>query len=133
MKLILVGGKPLTDWTLTSPASPDRGGKPHYGPDFGGDGINNKPIQLTGGITYQSNTLYQESAGPEGNNILFEYNGEKFVIFHLNSGPEMKPAKGMGGMMKGIVPTKLQRGPIDRDMDEEYVYMLQQQLLTVIT
>ena len=39
----------------------------------------------------------------------------------------------MGGMMKGIVPTKLQRGPIDRDMDEEYVYMLQQQLLTVIT
>ena len=133
MKLILVGGKPLTDWTLTSPASPDRGGKPHYGPDFGGDGINNKPIQLTGGITWQSNTLYQESAGPEGNNILFEYNGEKFVIFHLNSGPEYKPAKGMGGMMKGIVPTKLQRGPIDRDMDEEYVYMLQQQLLTVIT
>ena len=32
--------------------------------------------------------MYQRSSGGEGNNILFEYNGEQFTIFHLNSGPE---------------------------------------------
>ena len=133
MNNILVGGKPLNEWTFTSPASPDRWGSPHYGPDFGGDGINNQPIQLTGGITYDSSSLYQQSAGPEGNNILFTYNGEQFVIFHLNSGPESKSSPGMGGMLKGVVPTRLQRGNINVDMDEEYVYMLQQHLLSVIT
>ena len=85
---IFVGGKPLSDWDMTSPASPDRWGRPHYGPDFGGLGINNQPITFSDQITYDPRTLYQRSSGGEGNNILFEYNGEQFTIFHLNSGPE---------------------------------------------
>ena len=85
---IFVGGKPLGDWDFTSPASPDRWGRPHYGPDFGGLGINNQPITFSDQITFNPETLYQRSSGGEGNNILFEYNGEQFTIFHLNSGPE---------------------------------------------
>ena len=85
---IFVGGKPLGDWDFTSPASPDRWGRPHYGPDFGGLGINNQPITFSDKITFNPETLYQRSSGGEGNNILFEYNGEQFTIFHLNSGPE---------------------------------------------
>jgi len=85
---IFVGGKPLGDWDFTSPASPDRWGRPHYGPDFGGLGINNQPITFSDQITFDPETLYQRSSGGEGNNILFEYNGEQFTIFHLNSGPE---------------------------------------------
>ena len=85
---IFVGGKPLSDWDFTSPASPDRWGRPHYGPDFGGLGINNQPITFSDKITFNPETLYQRSSGGEGNNILFEYNGEQFTIFHLNSGPE---------------------------------------------
>ena len=85
---IFVGGKPLSDWDFTSPASPDRWGRPHYGPDFGGLGINNQPITFSDQITFDPETLYQRSSGGEGNNILFEYNGEQFTIFHLNSGPE---------------------------------------------
>ena len=85
---IFVGGKPLSDWDLTSPASPDRWGRPHYGPDYGGPGINNQPITFSDKITFNPETLYQRSSGGEGNNILFEYNGEQFTIFHLNSGPE---------------------------------------------
>ena len=85
---IFVGGKSLGDWDFTSPASPDRWGRPHYGPDFGGLGINNQPITFSDQITYDPRTLYQRSSGGEGNNILFEYNGEQFTIFHLNSGPE---------------------------------------------
>ena len=85
---IFVGGKPLSDWDFTSPASPDRWGRPHYGPDFGGLGINNQPITFSDQITFNPETLYQRSSGGEGNNILFEYNGEQFTIFHLNSGPE---------------------------------------------
>ena len=85
---IFVGGKPLSDWDMTSPASPDRWGRPHYGPDFGGLGINNQPITFSDKITFNPETLYQRSSGGEGNNILFEYNGEQFTIFHLNSGPE---------------------------------------------
>ena len=78
----------MSDWDLTSPASPDRWGRPHYGPDFGGLGINNQPITFSDKITFNPETLYQRSSGGEGNNILFEYNGEQFTIFHLNSGPE---------------------------------------------
>ena len=48
-------------------------------------------------------------------------------------GPEALAATGMGGMLIGVVPTRLQRGNINVDMDEEYVYMLQQHLLSVIT
>ena len=85
---IFVGGKPLGDWEMTSAASPDRWGRPHYGPDFGGIGINNQPITFSDKISFDPTTLYQRSSGGEGNNILFEYNGEQFTIFHLNSGPE---------------------------------------------
>jgi len=85
---IFVGGKPLGDWDMTSPASPDRWGRPHYGPDYGGLGINNQPITFSDQVTFDPETLYQRSSGGEGNNILFEYNGEQFTIFHLNSGPE---------------------------------------------
>ena len=74
---------------MTSPAQPDRWGTPHYGPDFAGNGINGAPIQFSSAITYGDN-LYQESGGPEGNNILFTYGGEQFTIFHLMKGPEPK-------------------------------------------
>ena len=89
MKEIFVGGKPLNEWVMTSPAQPDRWGTPHYGPDFAGNGINGAPIQFSSAITYGDN-LYQESGGAEGNNILFTYGGEQFTIFHLMKGPEPK-------------------------------------------
>jgi len=119
---ILVGGKPLNEWEFTSAAQPDRWGRPHYGPDFGGSGINNQPIQLTGGITYDPSSLYQESSGAEGNNILFNYGGEQFVIFHLNSGPEVKQVAGQGPL-KSMSPVPLKRSGIDTEMGENVVFV----------
>ena len=119
---ILVGGKPLNEWEFTSAAQPDRWGRPHYGPDFGGSGINNQPIQLTGGITYDPSSLYQESSGAEGNNILFNYGGEQFVIFHLNSGPEVKQVAGQGPL-KSMSPVPLKRSGIDTEIGENVVFV----------
>ena len=119
---ILVGGKPLNEWEFTSASQPDRWGRPHYGPDFGGSGINNQPIQLTGGITYDPSSLYQESSGAEGNNILFNYGGEQFVIFHLNSGPEVKQVAGQGPL-KSMSPVPLKRSGIDTEMGENVVFV----------
>ena len=129
---ILVGGKPLNEWTLTSAAQPDRFGSPHYGPDFGGEGINNQPIQLTGGITYDPSTLYRESSGAEGNNILFNYGGEQFVIFHLNSGPEVKQISGQGPMKSSMTAVPLQRNGIDTEMGENVVFVYGIQRLNTI-
>ena len=119
---ILVGGKPLNEWEFTSASQPDRWGRPHYGPDFGGSGINNQPIQLTGGITYDPSSLYQESSGAEGNNILFNYGGEQFVIFHLNSGPEVKQVAGQGPL-KSMSPVPLKRSGIDTEIGENVVFV----------
>ena len=129
---ILVGGKPLNEWTLTSAAQPDRFGSPHYGPDIGGEGINNQPIQLTGGITYDPSTLYRESSGAEGNNILFNYGGEQFVIFHLNSGPEVKQISGQGPMKSSMTAVPLQRNGIDTEMGENVVFVYGIQRLNTI-
>ena len=85
---IFVGGKPLKSWEMTSPPMPDRWGRPHYGPDYGGYGINGQPIQFSDQITYGDNLYEENPTSGEGNNILFTFGGEQFTIFHLSAGPD---------------------------------------------
>tara|TARA_B100000965_G_scaffold85498_1_gene69137 strand:+ start:17608 stop:19488 length:1881 start_codon:yes stop_codon:yes gene_type:complete len=88
MDHIFVRGRPLSSYEVTSPSQPDRGGRPHFGPDFASKDINNAPIQFSPEISYNENDLYQASSGGEGNNILFTFKGRQYTIFHLSKGPD---------------------------------------------
>lgn len=97
---IIVGGRPLSSWTTTSPIgwrTIDGKTQWHHGRDFAGttaDGtsndINGQPIQLRGPMRYID---FEASSGGSGNNILITDGTNKYAIMHLQDGynPDVSP------------------------------------------
>lgn len=82
---IIVGGKPLSDWTRTAGLGDDRN---HQGFDYGGVGINGKPIQLRGGLRYIDYDTVQDPKGYGNNIVIQDRNGNFYILGHLSAGPE---------------------------------------------
>lgn len=125
---IIVGGKPLSQHTVSSPIGyrehPKFGGvKFHKGIDYGIS--QGTPIQL-----HKDLKLVEYDHGYNagyGNSIVLEdKNGNRYLIGHLHSGPEKRPSsniasvqetKGMGGMISTIGE--------DLDEQSESYYVIQ--------
>ena len=133
---VIVGGKPLSSYTKTSPIGFRNNPTPgyHYGMDFSDPGIDGAAITLQGGLQLDKNARNTNGTGYDegynagyGNSIIITYNGKQYLIGHLSSGPESGPSGGPLNMVSSLRSRNLKMNMSEEDQQSVFMLAIQPQ------